>query len=263
VVQLKFIGLEIVVLVTLVGGQCALHRRSMDKIRDPRKLRNLAQYNDLSDEEFNDAMDELFASDFEADLLEKGKTFSERVKTKMEEFERDYDLTDMKYNDTQTLEVLCKSLVTMEDYDDILVTLRTGGLRDLAQNITLIDKFSNITSNIKKDISKAQEDLKISRKSRKASREESAMAELKRLREAARRFYNKVHSYIYCDECHMLLGTVWFNYPDEDNEISLTCSRIYYDNEGKEKSRCGHVTTVTSKQLMESEGTNHHEGFIF
>ena len=224
------------------------------KKTDPRKLRNLKQYQGLSDEEFDALM-------YEEELApeESYEDFQKRVQEKYIEFEKDYDLSDMKFNDTETLMSLCTALVTKSDYDRILFKLRQGEIRG-GYPLTLIEKFGTFISNLEKDISKMQDDLKITRKTRKKTREESARTELDRLKRLASKFYENVMQYIYCEKCNMLLSTVWFLYLNGDNKITLTCNRkVGIDD----TQICGHVTEITSSRLVELDGTNHPEGFKF
>lgn len=228
--------------------------------RDPRKLRNLAQYRDLTEEEFQEAMNKL-DNDWLSDLTsEQADTFDDRVSDHMKRFEEDYELSDMKFNDKESLRSLARLYVTLKDIDEILTRLRKVDLKNSSYAMTLIEKFSKVATDYRRDISRIESDLKISRKIRKATQEESARAELKRQKELAAKFFKKVSSYVYCEKCNMLLATVWTLYPDEDNELSFTCSRKLDEKRDKV---CGHVTKVTTKQLMENMGTNHPEGFKF
>lgn len=228
--------------------------------RDPRKLRNLAQYRNMTDEEFEQAMEELDSDWFTEEARRQVETFDARVEEHMKKFEEDYELSDMKFNDKENLRSLANLYVTVKDIEAMLTQLRKQDLRKSSYAVTLIEKLSKIASDYRRDISRVETDLKISRRIRKSTQEESARAELNKQKELAAKFYKKVASYIYCDKCKMLLATLWTLYPDEDNEISLTCNRKLDE---KREDRCGHVTTVTTKQLMSNMGTNHPEGFKF
>lgn len=235
----------------------------MPKKRSPNQLRNLAQYKNMTDEEFKAAMLKLDEDWFQQELVVLADTFEERVKKKMDEFREDYDLSDMKFNDKETLKILCKALITVEDYETILVRLRTASMFNLAKSVPLIKEFSKIISDTRRDISRLQDDLKISRKIRKSTKEESARADLARIKEQASKFYKKKMMYVFCKKCNMLLSTIWFLYPEKENTLSVVCSRRYTDDEGKVIDTCGHVTTIASNRLLEKRGTNHPEGFEF
>ena len=224
-----------------------------EKVRDPRKLRNLVQYRDMTDAEFA-------ASTYKGNFGSKEDyvEFLKRVKVKYDEFEKDYDLSDMKFNDTETLMSLCTALVTKSDYEEILFDLRQGEIKG-GFDLTLIEKFSTFISNLERDCSKMQDDLKITRKSRKKTKEESARTELDRLKKLAEKYYENIMQYIYCEKCSMLLATIWFLYLQGDNKISLTCDRPL---EGRD-SVCGHTTVITSGDLHRLRGTNHPEGFKY
>lgn len=210
---------------------------------DRKKIRHLKQYSDLTNDEFNELMDK-------KDLgLEPIKEFEDRVKRKLKEFEADYDLTDMKFNDKETLRALAQNLVALEDYENFTYRLRKVGITD--QNLMLLDKTTQQMSRIRSDISKQQDDLKITRKSRKADKEESILSLIKDTEDKAKRFYESRMSYVYCPECNMLLGTAWFLWPNADNKLSFKCKR---------KSDTGEIckgkAIVSSKELMENRGTN-------
>lgn len=229
--------------------------------RDPRKLRNLVQYKDMTDDEFAEAMD-LLEKDWYIQLVERQvETFEARVEETMSSFEDDYDLSDMKFNDTSTLQALSRAYISLQDIDDILKGLRGEDLRKHSYLLTIMEKLSRIASDYRRDISKMEDDLKISRKIRKSTGEESAREELKKLREKASKYYTKVMGYVFCPECKMLLATVWTLYPDEEeNELHFKCNRPM-DESGE--NFCGHTFSITTKKLKELKGTNHPEGFKF
>ncbi len=209
--------------------------------QNPASKRNLGQYKDMTDDEFAEAMGRL-----ESALPGE---YASRVQEKYEEFKKDYDMSDMKFNDTEILMNLCKDLTTKEDYEAISLSLR-GNLEE-GYSLTIIEKLGRLITDLNKNISLAQTDLDITRKTRQSSQEHSAREELVRLKKLASKFYKKKMQYIYCDECTMLLSTAWFNYIEADNAVRLTCGR------------CKHKTTVTSKELAFQKGTNHPEGFNF
>jgi len=208
------------------------------------RLRNLKQYKDLSDEEF----DELWAKKILD--LEPVKEFEQRIERKLEEFEKDYDLSDMKFNDRETLRALAQTLITLEDYEQLSYKIRGEG--NLQDNLIQLDKLNKFMSDLRSDISKMQDDLKISRKARKASGEESVISFLEELKEKSRAFLEEKMMYIFCNKCNMLLATTWFLYPDSDkNKITLVCNRRLDNDEV-----CGNKVTITSKELFEMNGSN-------
>jgi hypothetical protein len=232
----------------------------VDKDRDPRRLRNLVQYRDLTDEQFDKAMEALERDWLDTETQHQLDTFDDRVAETMKQFEEDYDLSDMKFNDRATLEALSRAYVTLQDFDTLLTRLRASNLKEESYVLTVIDKLSKIASDYRRDISRMEDDLKISRKIRKSTGEESARQELQRLKEKALKFKKQVMSYIYCPKCTMLLATVWTLYPEEDNEFHFKCKRPL-DETGK--NFCNHEFVITTSELLEAEGTNHPEGLKF
>ena len=63
-------------------------------------------------------------------------------------------------------------------------------------NLTTIEKLSKIMTDLRRDISRMQDDLKISRKIRKSTGEESARALLDKLKKQAAVFYKKKMQYV-------------------------------------------------------------------
>ena len=207
------------------------------------RLRHLKQYQDLTDAEFDELMDK------KALGVAPIKEFENRIEVKLKEFDEDYDLSDMKVNDKQTLRNLAQAIITLEDLEQAMYKLRTKGISD--SNLMLHDKVTSQMSRIRSDISKMQDDLKITRKSRKADKEESVLNFLNDLKEKAKRTYEARMSYIYCPECNMLLGTTWFLWPNADNKLSFKCKRKLDTGE-----TCKGKAVVSSKELMENRGTN-------
>lgn len=212
-----------------------------------KRMRNLTQYKYLSDDEFEKAMSKTVVGGVAS------QKFEERIAKKWAEFEQDYDLSDLKINDRDTLRALIQSQITLEDYEQHMFKLRSEGLSE--SQLFAIEKFQKAMSDLRADISKLQNDLNITRKIRKSDQDVSVMAYIENLKSKAKVFYESKMSYIFCEKCNMLLATIWTHYPDEDrNKIALVCNRITADG-----TKCGHKTIVDTKKLYESRGTNKKE----
>ena len=211
------------------------------------QLRNMKQYRSLTDEEF----DKMF-SDREKtspDLEE----FEVRIAKKLQEFSQDYDIDDLKINDKETLRAFIQTIIALEDYERFIFNIRN--LEDISQaNVNVVDRVSKIMSDLRKDMSRFQQDLNIDRRTRKTDKESSVISYIANLKDQARQYFESKMSYILCPECSMLLATVWVLYPESDNKITLKCNRTLNDG-----SLCGKVFTVTSKELAARHGTNKPE----
>jgi len=207
----------------------------------------------------DDALSGMDALDYEV-ATETYEEFQFRVTSKIDELHEDYEISDLKANDRFTLEELAKALVTLENLDLQLFDLRKSPIK----NLTAIKDLSNIVNQMRTGISRMQDTLGISRKVRKDLGAETAREELNRQKELAKKMLTEKLAYVYCDKCTMLLSTTWFLFDGKENTLSLTCGREYFNEETAEVTHtCDHVTTVTSTQLLEQGGTNHHEGFKF
>lgn len=211
------------------------------------QIRNLYQYKEMSDEDF-DALWEKKSSN-----ESMSKDFEDRIAKKLEEFSQDYDVDDLKINDKETLRAFIQAIIALEDYERLVFDIRTEG--DISQaNINIVDRLSGIMSDLRKDISRFQQDLNITRKIRKSDRESSVVSYIADIKDKARQYYESKLSYIFCPECNILLGNIWVLYPDMPNKITLKCDRVLDDG-----GKCGHVVTVTTKELTERHGTNKPE----
>ena len=208
-----------------------------------KSLRNLPQYQDMEEDEFEDIVNE-------KQLEDDYKAFEEEIKKKIAEFEVDYDLSDMKINDLMTLRELAKAFIALDKIEFILYLERQNTGLD---NITIIEKLGRQSNDLKGVISNLQSDLNITRKIRKGDREDSIQAYLEKLKAQAKEFYEQKMSYIFCPKCNMLLSTAWFLYPEADNVITLECHRELDSGE-----ECGTIVRVLSKDLIK-EGSNKSE----
>lgn len=214
----------------------AKQKRAMTK----NQLRNLTQFRDMTDEEFEDVWVSYQLEAISTDDFER------RIQNKINEFGEDYDLTDLKANDLMSLRALAQAYLSLEDLEiqEYKLKVEEGITYD---NLTLIDKIGKMKSDLRSDISRLQDDLKISRKVRDSDKQESVRAYIDDLTEKAREFYKSKMSYVFCPKCNNLLMTAWFHYPEESrNKIWLVCGR----------ETCGHKFSVATDDLIKNRNVN-------
>lgn len=217
------------------------------RVKSKESLRNLAQYKNLSDEEFDIVWEERQAK--ELTTFKPKQNLEDRIRDMMELFREDYALDDLKFNDTQVLRALIRALLTLSDYEDTLYAEQQEGVG--TDNIRVIGELNKFISSLRKDISDMQRDLNITRKTRKEEKEDSIEAYIKNIQEKADRFYkNKIYR-IICPECGMMLFDGWFLYPDEDNKIIVTCGRMLEQKEEDEAVKCTGRLELTSSELRD------------
>ena len=210
------------------------------------KIRNLAQYKDLTDDEFEEIWIDKFLHAAPSD------EFEDRISKKMDEFGDDYDLSDLKINDKASLRALIQAIISLEDYEQAMFQFRSDGISQNA--INSIDKLNRVMSALRGDISKLQDDLNIKRKARQSDEDLSVLNYIDELKHKARKFYEAKNQYIFC-ECGMLLGTVWSLYVHEkDNKIRFKCNRKLEDG-----NICGKITTVSTENMANNKGSNSSE----
>lgn len=208
------------------------------------RIRNLTQYRNLSDEEFDEMWDRKIIG------IAQNSEFENRIQRKLDEFSGDYDIDDLKINDKISLRHLVQAIIALEDLEQINYSIRSKGFDP--SKIIENRELSNQMSLLRSDISKIQTDLGITRKARKGDKDETVISELERLKQKAREFYEQRMFYIYCPKCNTLLSTAWFLYPDEkNNKIQLICAR-----EKDDGNICGTKFTIGTKELLERRGFN-------
>lgn len=213
-------------------------------VQHPNQLRNLPQYKKMTDEEFEHKYQELVLG------VEFDKAWEERVQRRMLDFSKAYDLDDLKPNDMAILTNMINSMLRLEDYNKILTSTTKEGIN--LSNIAVVEKLGKLCEGLTSDISKMQDDLKITRKIRKNDREESVINYLEDLKVKAKKFYEQKMMYIFCPNCNTLLATIWTLYPEyKTNKINLVCHRLL-DN-GK---YCNTIVNVDTAELLEKRGSN-------
>lgn len=208
------------------------------------RQRGLKQYKNLSDAEFEAAIAQ------KALGIEASDEFEKRINKKLQEFENDYDLSDLKINDREALRALIQTVLSLEDYEQYMFKVRAAGITQ--DTVFTTEKVQKIMSDLRSDISKLQGDLNITRKVRKSDQDVSVLAFIDGLKDKAKRFYDSKMSYIFCPKCNMLLATVWTQYPDnERNKIALVCGRHMPDG-----TECGEKVIIGTKELIKNRGTS-------
>lgn len=209
-------------------------------------MRNLGQYRNMTDEEFDAIMEKKELG------VEVSNDLEKRIQDKLILFSEDYDLTDLKINDREVLRGLIQNIIALEDYEQYMFKVRASGLS--GDSLATIDKIQKVLEGLRKSISDAQNDLNITRKIRKSDQETSVLAYIDGLKEKARKFYDQRMAYVYCPKCKTLLATVWTLYPSNNNKMSFVCSKEMNDG-----SVCGEKTIVSTQQLLDKKGTNNKD----
>lgn len=216
-------------------------------VPDARKLRNLKQYRDMSDEKFDEAVSKKFVG------VQINKEFETRIQRKIDQFAEDYDLADLNSNDKLTLRALAQGYINFEDLENEEYNVRKGGIN--LDNVLLLEKISNMKIKLGEMISKLSDDLKITRKVRRTDKDQTVLTYIEELKRKAKEFYDATMMLIFCPKCGTWIGSIWSLFPlDPRNKITLVC-----DREMEDGSKCGEKITLTTKELSEMGKTNRHE----
>lgn len=186
------------------------------------QIRNLHQYKNMTDEEFEEVYQKITNNTLEDPYFER------RIKSELAKFEKDYDVSDLKINDNLTMRALIQSMIALEDYEQLTWRLQRELKGDNNTNdiMSKIDKLEKIKIGLREGISRMQDDLKISRKIRKSEREDSVISVIADLKERSKKFYDKKFARVFCPDCKLLLGSVWTLYSDNpNNKFWFYCKR--------------------------------------
>jgi hypothetical protein len=213
------------------------------RISNPKSLRHLPQFRDMSDEEF-----ETYYKDVVVEA-KKDHAMEERVIRLMEKFEDEYDLADLLPNDRAVLDNLIRTIIQLDDYMDIQNKFKAEGVTE--SNVFFIEKLANICKMMRADISSMQNDLGITRKNRKNDKEQSTITMLEDLKKKAKQFYQERMIYIFCEKCGTLLHTSWWLFGNKKSgKIHVGC---HHEVDGVV---CGWEKDITAKDIIENGGTN-------
>lgn len=192
------------------------------RLNKRKRVRQLKQYQGMSDEEFNKKFDNI-----ETGLI-TSKHFETQINEKLKEFELDYDLTDLKVNDKSVLRALIQALLSLEKFEQMAFKIQSNLTKPEYASIGLADleRLNRVMTVIRTDISRMQEDLKITRKTRKSDREESVIAYIDNIKARSRKFLESRYGSVYCPNCKMLIGRVWAKDGDNsNNKFWFYCKR--------------------------------------
>jgi hypothetical protein len=204
---------------------------------DKRKLRNLKQYKDLTDEEF----EEVYSEEIVASISQAEQDLEDRIEEKLTALAEDYDMSDMKINDRLQLRAMAQAEIQLEDLEQAVYMIRQDITKD---NVIVIEKLNNVMAKLRSDISSISDDLQLTRHIRKQSKEANVIRHLEDLKAKAMKFYKERMLYIFCPECKMLLATTWLMYPEMNNKLKLSCDH------------CGHAWTQDLKGLYKRGNKN-------
>ena len=221
-----------------------LKKKRKIHVMSPNSLKNLPQNKNKSDEEIQ----QMYIKKMESQVKQENW---EKVKDDIfKEYQINYDLDDLKPNDLASLESLIHATIMLRNYERQMREASEDGI-DFS-NIPVIEKLGKVCSELRGDISKLQDDLKITRKTRKNDKEESVLTFIDGLKEKAKKFYTAKTQWIFCPKCNSLLANVWWLYPNsKSNKIILRCQKEMPDGQ-----ICGTEVSFNAKELTELGGTN-------
>lgn len=203
------------------------------------RMRNLVQFKDLSDDDFEEVFEEKYGSEklVPFNPVEK-KT---RIEDVIKELGKDYDLSDMKANDLAQLRNYASLTLQLAELEDKIDEIQEKGIE--TYDVVPYEKLNNVASKVRSDISSIFQDLGINRKHRKSQNEQSVIDAITDIRRRAKKFIEGKMVYVFCPKCRMLLTTAWVHYKTEGaNKLTCTCEH------------CGNVFTEDLGKLYE---TNH------
>jgi len=215
------------------------------------RLRNLTQYKNMSDEDFDRMWAEKEAGFWRDNAWEL------RINHVMKEYQESYDLDSLMPNDLSTLRALIQAVIRLEDFEQEINKLSAPNKENPEEtlgeaSLYKIKQLSEMCNALRKDIASMQDVLKISRKTRKSETEESVINFIANLKDKAHKFAEQKMHLVFCPKCHLLLAQIWWLYPDKGgNKIILKCHR---ELDGE---KCTGMVELSSKELVANGGRNY------
>lgn len=205
---------------------------------DKRKIRNLKQYKDMEDEEFNELYESKFSEPFIREVdIEKA------VEEKIEELGKDYDLEGMKINDRNILKLLALAEIQLEYIEKSLFHIRAEEAYTI-DNVTLVEKLNRIASSLRADINSFSDVLAISRKERRKDQETSVQDALQKLKERAKKFAERTMVHVFCPDCKLLILSAWLQSGEKQTKVATNCPR------------CKKALSLTLEDLYDTDNRN-------
>ena len=141
----------------------------------------------------------------------------------------DFEILDLTSNDAELLDKLSMALVLLEEHEraisKLLISLRENP--EDTDIISSLQKLNDTASRLRNDISKFQSDLGITRKQRlKNTESQDVFDYIEKLKKAARAFAEYRTKLVFCDECNILIGQVWWKNPStKGNSATFVCPK--------------------------------------
>lgn len=150
--------------------------------------------------------------------------FNRRVKQIRASFDEEYETEDIAANDKFMLDELATAMAQLE----MLNAELQEALTETPMDTHKISDLNRIISGIRSDISKIQDDLKITRKTRK-EKTDSIPDYIQDLKRRAAKFMHERMLQIYCPRCHSLIATIWLLDFKSANKFAFTCPQCKYE----------------------------------
>jgi len=163
-----------------------------------------------------------------------------QVQEQLDSLEKDYDFSDMKYNDMVLLENMAMLMVRLNNSEPIVEERIRDGTLDAHAALKEEQRLKTLRDGIR-DI---QRDLGILRVKRVEDTEDNPRLLFDEIRSRAHKFLRERLIYVKCPECSIVICTVNFLYPEQSNQITLICQK------------CGKSHSWSSKELLEIENDN-------
>ncbi len=141
----------------------------------------------------------------------------------------DFKIIDLNSNDEQLLDNLASAMVLLEQHERQISKLLEILNEDPANgNIILaLQRLNESASKLRNDISKFQNDLGITRRQRSSKEgEEDIYSLIQKVRKAAKIYAEYKTVLVFCDECNILIGQVWWKSgKKEGNGAQFVCPK--------------------------------------
>jgi hypothetical protein len=186
-----------------------------------KRMRNLAYYKDMTDDEIYQAIINRKASTISSKPNKSEKEYEERFEEKMKILKTDFGLDMNDSNDKEMAHNLVRQLLQSENVDrDVRVIQdKTEKTKD---DISTLKSLGDFQRNVQMTISDLQDKLGISRKVRKEKAVDDIPQFIDGVLAKARDFWQRKTVAVDCPRCQIELVRYWLNFPDNTSLASFT-----------------------------------------
>ena len=193
------------------------------------RFKNLKAFKGWSDEKIKEYMKNRPKKPQPPRLFETEEDDGTPFSYNAEEYKRKFDTYYRKYikeygvdmndtNDTQALQAFVRLTIQAEVVNENILRLQS----DKTFSSKVLKDMGDFQRSVQMSLKELQEQLGISRKTRKEKHADDIPQYIRQLQLKAKDFWNRSTTPIMCEKCHVELARTWINFPENLLNLNMT-----------------------------------------